>query len=172
MLEYINQFWRKYKGNRKFSLLLTNFAHENTLEKLKYIDNIIFNFLNNLYQDNLLKDTSILLLSDHGVALPSIYYLNDFFAIEKVLPMFYMIVNDRQNQSYESQYHFLHENQQTFITGFDIFNTIIHFIYGDKYGTEETKNIISKSGESLFNEINAKKRSPKRYASMVKNICI
>ena len=172
MLEYINQFWRKYKENRKFSLLLTNFAHENTLEKLKYIDNIIYNFFNKLYQDNLLKDTSILLLSDHGVAIPSIYYLNEFFAIEKVLPMFYLIVNDRPNQSYESQYRYLHENQQTFITGFDIFNTIIHFIYGDKYGTEETENIISKSGESLFNEINPKKRSPKRYASMVKGICI
>jgi hypothetical protein len=46
MLEYINQFWRKYKNNRKFSLVLTNFAHENTLEKLKYIDNIIYNFFN------------------------------------------------------------------------------------------------------------------------------
>ena len=172
MLEYINQFWRKYKDNRKFSLLLTNFAHENTLEKLKYIDNIIYNFFNKLYLDNLLKDTSILLLSDHGVALPSIYYLNEFFTIEKVLPMFYLIVNDKKNKSYESQFHYLHQNQQTFITGFDIFNTIIHFIYGDKYGTKETENIISPSGESLFNKINQKKRGPKRYTSMIKSVCI
>ena len=42
MFEYINQFWRKYKDNRKFTLLLTNFAHEGTLEKLKYIDKIIY----------------------------------------------------------------------------------------------------------------------------------
>ena len=41
MLEYMTQFWKKYKNNRKFSLMLTNFAHENTLEKLKYMDNII-----------------------------------------------------------------------------------------------------------------------------------
>ena len=172
MLEYINQFWRKYKDNRKFSLFLTNFAHENTLEKLKYIDNIIYNFFNNLYQDNLLKDTSILLISDHGVAVPSIYYLNEFFTIEKVLPMFYLIVNDRNNISYESQYHYLHKNQQTFITGFDIFNTIIHFIYGDKYGTNETEDIISPSGESLFNKINQNERSPKRYTSMINDVCI
>ena len=38
MLEYIYQFWNKYKDNRKFQLMLTNFAHESTLEKLKYID--------------------------------------------------------------------------------------------------------------------------------------
>jgi hypothetical protein len=41
MLEYMTQFWKKYKNNRKFSLMLTNFAHENTLEKLKYMDNIL-----------------------------------------------------------------------------------------------------------------------------------
>jgi len=172
MLEYNNQFWRKYHNNRKFSLLLTNFAHESTLEKLKYIDNLIYNFLNKLYQENLLKETSIFLLSDHGVGVPSIYYLNDFFQIEKALPMFYLIVNDRKNQSYEFQYRYIYQNQQTFITGFDIFNTIIHLIYGDKYGKEETKNIISPYGASLFNKINQKKRSPKRYASMVRDICI
>ena len=41
MFEYINQFWNKYKDNRKFSLILTIFAHEGSLEKLKYIDKII-----------------------------------------------------------------------------------------------------------------------------------
>lgn len=46
MFDYMTQFWRKYKTNRKFSLMLTNFAHENTLEKLKYIDNIIYNYFN------------------------------------------------------------------------------------------------------------------------------
>ena len=40
MFEYIEQFWRKYKENRKFITLLTNFAHEGSLEMLKYIDNI------------------------------------------------------------------------------------------------------------------------------------
>ena len=43
MFNYINQFWRQYKNNRKFSVLLTNFAHEGSLERLKYIDNIIYN---------------------------------------------------------------------------------------------------------------------------------
>ena len=86
--------------------------------------------------------------------------------------MFYLIVNDRNNISYESQYHYLHKNQQTFITGFDIFNTIIHFIYGDKYGTNETEDIISPSGESLFNKINQNERSPKRYTSMINDVCI
>ena len=150
MFEYINQFWRKYNNNRKFALLLTNFAHEGSLEKLKYIDNIIYEFFSNLYNENLLKETSLFLLSDHGVAIPSIYYLNDFFNYEKVLPMFYILVNDRNNLSYESQYKYMHQNQQTFITGFDIYNTLIHLIYGDKYGMNETNESISKYGKSCF----------------------
>ena len=166
LFEYIEQFWRKYEDNRKFSLLLTNFAHEGSLEKLKYMDNIIYNFFNNLFNDNLLRETSIFLLSDHGVAIPSIYYLNDFFKYEKVLPMFYLLVNDRKNVSYESQYKYLHQNQQTFITAFDIYNTILYLIYGDKYGTAETKGSISKYGKSLFTRINQKKRRPKKYRSM------
>ena len=172
MFEYINQFWRKYKDNRKFSLLLTNFAHEGSLEKLKYIDNIIYEFFNKLFEDNLFKDTSIFLLSDHGVGIPSIYYLNDFFKYEKVLPMFYLLINDRKNVSYESQYKYLYQNQQTFITGFDIYNTIINLIYGDNYGTKETSDSISIKGKSLFNEINQMIRHPENYSQMDTYSCI
>ena len=42
LFEYMEQFWKKYKNNRKFSLLLTNLAHEGTLELLKYIDDTIY----------------------------------------------------------------------------------------------------------------------------------
>ena len=168
----MNQFLRKYKKNRKFFLMLTNFAHETTLEKLKYIDKIIFKFLNKLFNENLLKDTSVLLLSDHGVSLPTIYYLNDFFKIEKDLPMLYILVNDRKKIPYESQYKNIYENQQKFITGFDIYNTIIHLIFGDRFGKNETKNITSNLGKSLFNKIDIKNRSPRNFKSMNKNICL
>ena len=170
MFNYINQFWREYKNNRKFSLLLTNFAHEGSLERLKYIDNIIYEHFNKLFNDNLLKDTSIFLLSDHGVAIPSVYYMNSFFKYESVLPMFYLFVNDRKNISYESQYNYLYENQQTFITGLDIYNTILHLAYGDKFGTNVTKN-MTYYGKSLFTKINQKNRSPKQYNSMVRFAC-
>ena len=172
MLDYINQFWRKYTGNRKFSLFLTNFAHEGSIEKLKYTDKILYNFFNELFKDNLLKETTIFLLSDHGVAIPSIYYLNDFFKYEKVLPMFYLLINDRKNISYATQYRNLYNNQQTFITGFDIYNTIINIIYGDKYGKNETIESISIFGKSLFSKINQTNRNPSNYISMDTYSCM
>ena len=120
LLEYGNQFWRKYKNNRKFFLVVNNDGHEGTLEVIKYDDNIIYNFLNNLFNDNLLNNTSIIFLSDHGDKMPSIYYSYDFYRIEGQLPMLYMIINDRKNISYEEQYKYIYINQQTFITAYDI----------------------------------------------------
>ena len=162
----------KIKNNRKFPLLLTNLAHEGTLELLKYIDDTIYNYFNKLFEDNLLKDTSIFLVSDHGVLVPSVYYLNDFYLIEGRMPMFYLIVNDRKNETYKSQYEHLYNNQQSFITAYDIHDTIIHLIYGDKFWKENMTGIKSRLGESLFNKINSKKRSPKLYWRMSEHICI
>ena len=127
--------------------------------------------------DNLLKDSTVFLLSDHGVSIPSIYYLNDFFKYEKELPMLYLLINDRKNVSYEVQYKNIFENQQAFITGFDIYNTIGHLIYGDQYEKMKNKTKIrntlkSKKGISLFSKINSKIRSPKIYYPMDKDTCV
>ena len=100
--------------------------------------------------------------------MPSIYYSTDFFNIEANLPILLILVNDRKNISYEEQYKHIYENQQNFITAFDIFNTLGNIIYGDKYKT--IKNISknnntckSRYGISLFNKINSKKRNPDKY---------
>ena len=179
LYEYGNQFWRKYQNNRKYLSILSNIGHEGTLEVLKYADNIIFNFLNNLFNSNLLKDSSIILMSDHGVGMPSIYYIYDFYKIEEHLPMLYMIINDRKNISYKEQYKYIYENQQSFITAYDIYNTIGNLIFGDEYKNiknKTAKNDTPKSqyGKSLFDQIDQKIRNPKFYkkiGKMVKYIC-
>ena len=174
--EYGSQFWKKYKHNRKFLVITVNDGHEGTLEVLKYTDDILFNFFNNLFIDNLFKDSTIFLLSDHGTGSPSPYYLSDFYRYEKDLPMLYIICHDKKNMSYTQQYHYIHKNQQTFITGYDIYNTLSYLMFGDKYKfiPNKTRNIEtpkSKFGESLFNEINPK-RNPKNYEDMNIDTCI
>ena len=180
LYEYGNQFWRKYKNNQRFLIIASNDGHEGTLEVLKYIDNTVFTFLNNLFNDDLLKDTTIFLLSDHGTAMPSPYYLNNFYHKERYLPMLYIICNDRKNISYNKQYQNIYKNQQSFITGFDIYNTLANLLYGDDYKYIKNKTNLkdtpkSKFGISLFNEIKSKKREPKIYNEnvdeMVLNIC-
>ena len=179
-LDYIEQFWKKYKDNRKYASLITNHGHEGSLNVIKYQDKIISDFLFRLFDNNLLKDTSIILLSDHGVGMPSIYYLNDFYKKEMHLPSFFIIINDRKNVSYDKQYKYIQENQQTFITAFDIYNTIGNLIYGDKYANIPNKTFSKDSyktnlGISLFNKINSKERFPKKYlnySSISTSVCL
>ena len=176
LFEYSEQFWRKYKYNRKLSNII-NIGHEGTMEALKHYDDLILNYLESLYNDNLFKDTSIFLLSDHGVGIQSVYYILEFFQLEKVLPMLYLIINDRKNISYNEQYFYLHKNQQTFITAYDIYNTLNHLLYGDNYKyiknlTEDNPTPKSSLGKSLFENIDQKFRKPKNYESMYQKVCI
>ena len=175
--EYGYQFWKKYKKNRKFLAITINDGHEGTLEVLKYTDDILFNFLNNLFNENLFKDSTIFLLSDHGTGSPSPYHLTDFYLIEKDLPMLYIICNDRKKVSYAQQYQHIYKNQQTFITGYDIYNTIGYLIFGNKYKLIKNKTDVqdspkSKFGISLFNKINSKERHPKKYSDMNVKTCV
>ena len=177
LYEYGSQFWRKYIDNRKFLIIASNDGHEGTLEILKYLDNLLFSFLNSLYNDNLLKETTIFLLSDHGTALPSPYYASYFYSYERFLPMLYIICNDRKNISYNEQYKYIYKNQQILITGYDIYNTIANLLYGNKYELIQNKSDIqdtpkSKYGQSLFNKINSKNRFPRNYNNMSLDICI
>ena len=169
------QFWEKYKKNRKFLAIVNNDGHEGTLEVLKYDDEIIYNFLINLYKKNLLKETTILLLSDHGCPMPSLYHFNEFFKLERYLPMLYLFTYDKKNISYIEQYKNIYENQQILITSYDIYNTIGFLIYGEYYKKIKNKNDFidtpkSKYGKSLFSKINPK-RNPHDYKYIPKRIC-
>lgn len=149
-------------------MLIIDSAHEGTGEVLKYLDEIIFNYLSSLYNDNLFKDSSILLLSDHGLALQSIYYIFKFYIFESKLPMLYILMNDRKNVSYQEQYFFIHENQQTFITAYDIYNTINHLLYGDNYKyilnlTDINPTPKSPFGISLLEKIDPKSRKSQNH---------
>ena len=181
LYEFGKQFQRKYSLNRKLLIIASNDGHEGTLEILKYLDSTLFDFLNGLFNDNLLKDTSIFLLSDHGTAMPSPYYINNFFQYEKNLPMLYIICNDRKNISYQEQYKNIKNNQQILITAYDIYNTIGNILFGDYYRLVQNKTKFidtpkSMFGKSLFNYIDSKNRYPSYYVklnqSMILNVCV
>ena len=176
-LEYGIQFWRKYKNNRKFLLIVNNDAHEGTLEVIKYDDQHVYKFLHDLFNENLLKDSIVIIISDHGCPMPSLYYFNDFFKLDNALPMLYILCYDKKNLTYDEQYKYLSQNQQKLITAYDIYNTIGHLIYGDSYKKIKNKEKSrkdtpkSKFGKSLFTKINSK-RVPSDYKDMRRNVCI
>ena len=109
--------------------------------------------------------------------MPSFYYFFNFYKFEEHLPMLYLIINDRKNFSYSQQYKNLYENQQSFITAFDIYNTLGHLLFGDDYifiknKTEYHDTPKSEKGQSLFNKIEQKFRNPLMFDNMTNLICI
>jgi len=176
-LEYGKQFWKKYKNNRKYLLIVSNDGHEGTLEVIKYDDEYSYKFLNDLFNQNLLKDSTVMIMSDHGCPIPSIYYITDFFRYEENLPMLYILCYDKKNLTYDEQYKFLYQNQQKLITAYDIYNTIGHLIFWDSYKKIKNKENSkadtpkTKFGTSIFDEIDSK-RTPSIYEGMRTNICI
>ena len=62
----------------------------------------------------------------------------------------------------------MNKNQQTFISSYDIYNTIGNLIFGDEYKniknkTEDKDTTKSPYGKSLFYDIVQKIRTPKFY---------
>jgi hypothetical protein len=103
--------------------------------------------------------------------------LNDFYKYEGQLPMLFVIINDRKDISYNEQYLNIYENQQAFITAYDIYNTFGHLIYGNNYQniknkTEYNDTPKSSLGKSLFTKIDKKNRKPKNYKKMNKKVCV
>ena len=85
--------------------------------------------------------------------------------------MLLIIPND--NKLYENNlYEKMKSNQQTFITPFDIYNTLIYLSLGED--KEEYKRYSVLYGSSLFSQINYKERfceSPLYESQVGKRIC-
>jgi len=171
-LEYAKQFWIKYKNNKRFLRIVNTYAHEYSGEKSKYADDALFNFLNELYLNNELKNTTVFIAGDHGFALMGVYKLfkSEDWKIEYSMPIFILLVHDINNKTYEDQYLEIEKNQQNFITSFDIYYTIRYIIYGEDY-KKPPLNGNKDDGESLFKYINPKSRTCKKYKQIEKCEC-
>ena len=166
--EYAELFWNSYKENNKFFRLHIYESHELSMELVKHADNDIYNFFKNFIDKGYLNDTLLLLVSDHGNNFDSFYSLfeGEDKYIEGMLPIFMILIPNKKIIYESGMYNNLYENQQTFITPFDIYNSIIHassanyseIIIEPKNTFENSSDIYSIRGYSIFNLIDYKKR--------------
>ena len=164
VLDYTKKFWISYKDNKKFVRLVNTYAHEYSGEKSKYTDEPLRDFLLDLYENSLLKDTTLFFVGDHGFALMGVYKILEShdWQIETDLPIFLIIEPDSPKLGYEKQYKEILKNQQTLITAFDIFYTLRWILYGEEYKTKPL-NGNKDDGECLFKYINPKERVCGKY---------
>ena len=162
MFEYGKKFWESYKNNKKFLRLALNDGHESSFEVIQYLDDALYDFLNEFYEKNYLKNTALIILSDHGNHMPGLYNIlfAEQYEIERVLPTLFLILNSEkfyENKNAENFDFYLNENQQNLITSYDIYSTMINIIYGKE------KVFIVEKGNSLFYKIEVKNRHCSYY---------
>lgn len=182
LFEYAIKFLKAYQNNRKYLRISIQNGHELTGQVSKYVDEYLYEFLNYLYENNFLKNTSLILSADHGLNILVLYKLfqSEDQDIESGNPLLIFILSDRQNKSYEEQYENIFKNQQTFITTYDVYHTLKHIINGEDFPITK-KNITSNDevfnpnkhflGTSLFNYIDQSERYCSNYVDIYNCIC-
>ena len=180
--EYGRKFLEAYSNNRKFLRLCITDGHELTGQVSKYVDEPMANFLNYIYDNNYLKNTALILSSDHGLNILVLYKLLQSMdqEIEMFNPILFFILSDKEGKSYEEQYENLQINQQNLITTYDVYHTL-KYLLNQKDEPVTIKGIQSSGeifdpkinflGTSLFHYIDPSERQCSNYIDIHECIC-
>ena len=173
MMEYTKQFWNLYPDNKKFFRIHFNEGHEGTMELINYLTDPLFEFVKYFFDNKLLDDTFMFIVSDHGnhmVGPWAVIRPNDYL-IETTLATLFFVIPNNDKLYKNGLYNIIHENQQIFMTPYDIHDTLIHLAYG----TDNPDPLAySKHGSSLLVKLNNEGRyceSPELNLKISKSDC-
>ena len=166
VLKYGKLFWETYKDSKKFLRLGFFDGNEKTGEVIKYLDSSLFDFLNSLLKVGNLWKTALFLVSGQGMMKAGLLDSQDFFREQFLGSFFIFMFKKKASQDFLNN---IRENQQNFITPYDVYNSLIDICYNfDKENVN--KNKVDK-GESVFNNINSKERTCDKYVEIKKSEC-
>ena len=161
MINYTMEFWDKYSDNKKYFRMIFNYGNEPTGSVLKYLDEPLYNMLTQLYNGGKLKNTAIFITSEQGNINDGLYNIlgSSEFEIEKKYGLFIMIFDYNEKFKNGNYHPNIMNNQNNFVTPYDIYNTMIHIILGsNNYNIENKNNSQGSKGESVLNKIQNKER--------------
>ena len=173
MIDYAKQFWKLYPDNKKFFRIHFNEGHEGSMELVKYLADPLFEFVKYFFDNNLLDDTFMFIVSDHGNHMlgPWAIIRPKDYLIETTLATLFFIIPNNDKLYKNGLYDIICKNQQTFITPYDIHDTIVHIAYG----TDKPRPFAySQKGSSLLIDINPMERyceNPKFNLNIAKSDC-
>ena len=182
LFDYAVQFLENYKTNRKFLRISIPNGHEFSGQASKYVDEPLYNFLNYIFQNNLMKNSAVIFSADHGHSILVLYKFLEALdqQIELHNPLLLFILSDNEKKTYEEQYGNIYQNQQTFITTYDIYHTLKDILYrkdeeitikGLEEKGEKFENKKHYLGTSLFRYIDPLERKCSNYIDIDECIC-
>jgi hypothetical protein len=169
VFNYGKLFWDTYPNNNKFLLLGFFDSSEKSGEVVKYMDTSLSDFLLDLINQGKFHKTALLILSSSGELKMGIYdKLNSEYYYERNLASFFVILHKvgLEKELIDK----IKINQQSFVTAYDIYDTILSIGY-DCYDDNCWKKINNKSknGKSVFSLIDGKNRNCNFYYSEIKD---
>ena len=181
-MEYSIKFWETYIDQKKFYRIHMNEAHEGTMEVISYLETPLEKFVKYfLERDFLLNDTVLFFVSDHGNHMlgPWKFLSAEDFLIESTLGLLIIVLPNNDKLYQYGIYDNLHENQQTFITPYDIHDTLIHICFGninhdiskDTFFDYLNNQAFSKTRVSVFNNILQSQRFCQKKFHIEKEAC-
>ena len=172
---YMESFWTSYLNENKLFVFDSGDGHEPTGQIVGYIDEFLYGYLKRFYSKGWLKDTAIILFSDHGQHLVGTIFttLNSAdVQYELSLPFLFLFLPNKKYLYEDNLYEIIKQNQQTFITPFDIYDTLINIAFGKNETMYQEFSVPL--GNSLFKELNYTERycdSPKVETQVNLEIC-
>jgi hypothetical protein len=164
-LEYLKQFYTKYKNEPKFFRLGLVDGHEGSDEVIKYSDDLLVEFFENFKKDGNLDDTLMFIVTDHGSGMPGPYSILklDDHEHDAVLPSFFMLL-PKSIDRYEEIRETLIHNENSLITPFTIYNSLLAILNdkdNTKYSMQEKFDIFndkishdSRNCDNTFYDVN------------------
>ena len=172
MINYAKEFWEKYSNNKKYFRMAFNYGHERTGAVISNLDEPLYDFLFEFYDKGYFDNTALFIVSDHGNQNNGIFNIisSSQFELEKKMGTFFLLLSKTNKiNNYEKN---LLKNQQTFLTPYDIHDTLIHIVYGDNNNEIKNKYAYNNKGKSVLLEVNAFERNCKKYDDWIEdNFC-
>ena len=164
-INYAEQFWRKYKDNKKYFRLSFNSADEKTGSLLTYLDQSLYDLFIRLNFNGLLDNTAIFFISEYGGKQDNILY-NFGIHSEKEINMkfgsFFLLLNKNNNLN-EEENKMVYNNQNKLMTPFDIYASLVHIPLGTELNQVSLFLDENSKGESVFKNIEGNDRNYNYY---------
>ena len=142
-LDYAYKFFEEYKGDRKFLQMRLIAAHEFTGENNWYIDQELSRFLKKFERSGHLKNTILMVYSDHGDHIDWFLWRTVSGYAEMVNPIFFVVIPEVLDRAIGPT---IKKNQQRLISHFEIFRSAVRY-----WGTELEEHVIL--GPDVFYQV-------------------
>ena len=152
-LEYLLSFLRAYKNKPKFSLITHAVISHQDLNPIGYVDDDLKSMLQTMANENLLKNTMLVIFGDHGIRFSGLRKTIQG-KLEERLPFISITLPKWFKEKYPDLYSNLVHNSKLLTTPFDVYATFRHILSYPSYPASEIT-----TGQSLFRKIDGGDRT-------------